>query len=85
MGFSVTGKVAPDIEKPVPDDLAEFTVTAAVPVDVSVTDCVAGVLSTTLPKARLVALRLNVEVPAAFNCNANVFVAPPAPAVSVAD
>ena len=61
------GKVAPDIEKPAPDNVAEFTVTAAVPVDVSVTDCVAGVLSTTLPKARLVVLTLNVEPPAVLN------------------
>ncbi len=59
--------MAPDIEKPVPDNVAEFTVTAAVPVEVSVTDCVAGVLSTTLPKARLVALTLKVEVPDVFN------------------
>jgi hypothetical protein len=67
LGLNVTGNVAPDIEKPVPDNVAEFTVTAAVPVDVSVNDCVAGVLSTTLPKARLVALTLNVEAPAVFN------------------
>ncbi len=63
----MTGKVPPVIEKPAPDNDAEFTVTEVVPVDVSVTDWVAGELSTTLPKDRLVALTLKVDVPPTFN------------------
>jgi hypothetical protein len=39
--------------KPVPVIVAEFTVTAEVPVDVSVNDCVAVVFTVTLPKLRL--------------------------------
>jgi hypothetical protein len=38
IGFSVTGKMPPTIVKPVPVIAAEFTVTAAVPVDVKVND-----------------------------------------------
>jgi hypothetical protein len=67
LGFNVTGKVPPVIEKPAPDNVAEFTVTEVVPVDVSVTDCVAGELSTTLPKARLDVLTVNADVPPTFN------------------
>lgn len=81
----MTGKVAPDMEKPAPDSVAEFTVTATVPVDVSVTDCVAGVLSTTLPKDRLVTLKPRVDVPPVPICNTNVFVTPPATPDRVAD
>jgi hypothetical protein len=39
--------------KPVPVIVAEFTVTAEVPVDASVNDCVAVVFTVTLPKLRL--------------------------------
>ena len=39
-GFSFTGRVTADVEKPLPVTLMVFTVTAAVPVDVSVTVCV---------------------------------------------
>jgi len=39
-GFSVTGKLEPETEKPVPDATAEFTVAAAVPLEVKVTVCV---------------------------------------------
>lgn len=53
VGFRVSGKVAPEIEKPVPDTLAELIVTACAPFDVSVTTCVLGVLRTTLPKDTL--------------------------------
>lgn len=67
LGVNVIGKVPAVIEKPAPDNVAEFTVTDAVPVDVSVTDWVAGELSTTLPKARLLVLMLNVDVPPTFN------------------
>ena len=36
-GFRVTGNVAPDIVKPLPVTVAALTVTAAVPVELSVT------------------------------------------------
>ena len=45
--------------KPVPLTLAELTVTAAVPLDVSVTVCVELDPSATLPKVRLLALTVN--------------------------
>jgi hypothetical protein len=83
LGFSVNGNVAPVTENPAPDTVAEFTVTDAVPVDVSVTGCVAGVSSTTLPKARLVVFTLKLEVPAVFNCSPKVLVRPLALAESV--
>lgn len=37
-GVNVSGKVAPDTVKPVPDTLTLLTMTFAVPVDVNVTD-----------------------------------------------
>lgn len=45
--------------KPVPETDAEFTVTAVVPVDVSVSDFVAEELTLTLPKPNVVALNVN--------------------------
>jgi hypothetical protein len=53
VGFRVTGKVAPDIVKPVPVNVAELMVTGAVPVEVNVTGSVDGVFTVTLPNARL--------------------------------
>ena len=82
VGFKVTGKVAPDIVKPVPDNVAELMVTGAVPVEVSVTGSVDGVFTVTLPKARLSGLIVNVGT-AAFNCRAKVLETPPALAVKV--
>jgi hypothetical protein len=58
-GFSVTGRLPPTIEKPAPVMVAEFTVTAIVPVDVSVNDCVVDVFTVTFPKLRLAALTVN--------------------------
>jgi hypothetical protein len=78
----VTGKLAAEIEKPVPVMVAELMVTGAVPVDVRVTDCVAEVFTCTLPKAMLVALILSVGT-AAFNCRAKILATPPEVAVSV--
>jgi hypothetical protein len=52
-GFNVSGRLAPTIVKLVPVTATELTVTGAVPVDVSVSDCVDGVLSVTLPKLTL--------------------------------
>ena len=73
LGFKVSGKLAPETLKPLPATTAEFTVTAAVPVEDSVTDCVVGVFTFTLPKATVVALMLSVGTPAALNCRAKVF------------
>ena len=58
-GFSVAGNVAPDIEKSVPASVAEFTVSGAVPFEVSVIVSVADVLTVTSPKFRLVELTLS--------------------------
>jgi hypothetical protein len=58
-GFSVTGRLPLTIVKPAPVIAAEFTVTGAVPVDVSVNDCVVDVFTVTLPKLKLVALTVN--------------------------
>ena len=74
--FRVTGNVAPDTEKPAPLRAAEETVTAALPVDVRVSDCVVGVFTFTSPKPTLAELTLRVEV-AAFSCTAK-FIEPPA-------
>ena len=46
------------IVNPVPVTLTAVTITGSFPVDVNVTDCVAVLLSTTLPKGTLVALTL---------------------------
>jgi hypothetical protein len=58
--FRVSGKVAPEKEKPVPAMATELTVTGAPPVEVRVTDCVAGVFRVTSPKAMLVELTLSM-------------------------
>ena len=57
--MSVTGKLPLTIVKPVPLIAAELIVTGAVPVDVSVNDCVAAVFIVTLPKLKVVALTVN--------------------------
>jgi hypothetical protein len=59
VGFRVSGRLPPTIEKPAPEIDAEFTVTGDVPVDVSVNDCVVAVLTVTLPKLRVAALIVN--------------------------
>jgi hypothetical protein len=81
--LSVSGKVAPETVNPLPTTVAKLTVTPAVPVEVRVTDCVAGVLRLTFPKAMLVALMLSPGTPA-LNCRAKVCATPPALAVNVA-
>src|SRR5258707_15030837 len=75
--------VAPETEKPLPVTVAALTVTAAVPVDVKVTDCEAGEFSTTLPKDTLLAFTLSVGTDA-FNCSAKLFETLLAVAVRVA-
>ena len=59
VGFKVTGKVAPDMVKPVPLNPAELMVTGAVPVEVNVNGSVDAVFTVTLPNERLAALTLN--------------------------
>jgi hypothetical protein len=68
-GFNVAGNEAPESVKPVPVSAAASTVTAALPVEVKVIDCVAGVLTWTLPKGTLAALRLSAGNPT-FSCRA---------------
>jgi hypothetical protein len=73
----------PETEKPVPDREAEFTVTAAVPVEVRVKSCVEGTFTELLPNDKLAALRLSVGT-TAFSCRVKLWETPPAAAVSVA-
>jgi hypothetical protein len=54
-----SGKVAPVKVNPVPEIVAEWTVTAAVPVDVSVTGSVEGELAVTFPKLKVVGLTVS--------------------------
>jgi len=81
--LSVTGNVAPDRLNAVPLTVTELIVRAAVPLEVSVSDCVDGEFTDTLPNAMLLALTLRVGAPG-FNCRAKFAEAPPALAVSVA-
>ena len=74
--------IAPDIVKPVPDTIAELTVTGALPLDVRVKDCADATFNVTSPKLMLVALMLRVGT-TAFNCRAKVLETPPAFADSV--
>jgi hypothetical protein len=82
LGFKVSGKVAPETEKPEPATVAALTVIATVPVEDKVSVCVVAVFTFTLPKARLVALMLSVGTPVP-SCRANVVDTPLALAVSV--
>ncbi len=59
LGFSVTGRVPATMVKPAPVIEAEFTVTAEVPDDVSVSEPVAAEFTVTLPKLRAEALSVN--------------------------
>ena len=65
VGFSVTGKLPATMVKPAPLIEAELTVTAEVPVDVKVTDCVVGEFTVTLPKLRLAVLTVSCGFAAA--------------------
>jgi len=69
-GFNVAGRLTAETEKPVPVTATEFTVAAAVPLEVSVTACVIELFTTTPPKEILVAFRLNAAE-AAFSCREN--------------
>ena len=59
VGFRVAGRVPPTIVKPAPVMAAELTVTADVPVEVNVSDCVVAVFTVTSPKLRLAELTVN--------------------------
>jgi hypothetical protein len=78
------GKVAAPIEKPEPVKPAEVMVTATLPVELSVSVCVVGQSTVTLPNEMLAALRPSVDVPA-FNCTVKVIELEPEAAVRVAD
>jgi len=80
--LSITGKLTPETEKPLPLVIAELMVTGAVPVDVNVTNFDTLLFTTTLPNEMLVALILSVGV-YAFSCRAKLLVALLAVAVRV--
>lgn len=80
--MSVSGKLAPETEKPAPVSVAEWMVTAVAPVEDSVIDFVVLVPTETLPKLRLDELRLSPGA-AAPSCNAKFSTTPPAFAESV--
>lgn len=67
-GLRVAGTLTDAIEKPLPVTEIEFTVTAAVPVDVSVTVCVVALFTMTAPNEMFVAFTVKVGVPA-FSCS----------------
>ena len=70
-GFSVTGRLPPETENPVPEIESELIVTAAVPLEVRVTDFEAELPTETFPNASEV--ELNVRAGAdAFNCKAKL-------------
>jgi hypothetical protein len=83
-GLRVAGRLMGDAEKPLPVTVKDVTVTAAVPVEVRVTVCVVGLLTTTLPNEILVAFRLSPGVPA-FSCSESPFDVLPVVADSVTD
>jgi len=58
----VIGKEPPETVKPVPLTVAALTVTAALPVEVRISVCVAGEFKFTVPKAIVVAFVLSVGV-----------------------
>lgn len=80
----MVGKLPPETVNPVPEIESELMVTAAVPLDVTVTDLETAVPTETLPKASEVALRERDGV-AAFNCRAALCEEEFEVAVSVAD
>jgi hypothetical protein len=82
LGFSVSGRLIPEAEKPVPETVIELTVTGTFPVEVSVRDCVDFVFTFTSPKLRLEEPALSVAV-AAPSCSEKVSLTLPALAVSV--
>ncbi|MGB9154092.1 MAG: hypothetical protein WCD70_13515 [Alphaproteobacteria bacterium] len=66
-GLSVIGSGGPESEKPDPDNDAPLTVTGALPAEAKVIDCVADVLTATLPKITLAGVMLSAST-VAFSC-----------------
>jgi hypothetical protein len=83
-GFKVAGRLTADAEKPLPVMAIEFTVTAALPLEESVTVWVVELLTTTPPNEMLVALAVSAAV-AALSCRARVLAVLAVVAVRVAD
>jgi hypothetical protein len=83
-GFRVSGKLAPLAVKPVPESEDESIVTAAFPVEDSISVCVPALLTATSPKLMLLALTFSVEI-AELSCSVIASTTPPALAVNVAD
>src|SRR5271155_268095 len=75
-GFSVTGRLPLTMVKPAPVIESEFTVTAEVPDDVSVTEAFADEFTVTLPKLRVEALSVNCGFAAPVPLKATI-AAPP--------
>ena len=59
VGFNVIGRLPATMVKAAPLIDAELTVTGEAPVDVSVTDCVVGEFTVTLPKLKLAVLAVS--------------------------
>ena len=59
----------PDTENPAPVTVAPLRMSWAVPDDVTVSDCVVAVFSTSVPNVRVVALKVRPGTNA-FSCNA---------------
>jgi len=70
LGFKVIGRLSAATEKPLPVTVAPLTVTGALPVDVTTTDCVASELTFTDPNATLLVLTLRMGATAP-NSSAN--------------
>ncbi len=83
-GFSVAGRLTAEAEKPLPVTATEFTVTAAVPLEVRVTVCVVELFTTTPPNEMLVAFTPSAGV-AAFSCSETTLEVLPVVAVNVTD
>lgn len=78
----MAGSAPPDHVNPAPVNVAPLIVTGAVPEEVMVNDCVAGVLTITPPNATVVALMLNASI-AAFSCRVKLVITLPVLAVIV--
>jgi hypothetical protein len=82
-GFSVVGNASPEMLNPVPVTDPELIVSAAVPVELMITDCVDVVFTVTFPKATLVEAIVHAAA-VAFSCSEVALLTPPAVAVIVA-
>jgi|KBSMisStaDraftv2_1062788.scaffolds.fasta_scaffold00090_20 hypothetical protein len=83
-GFKVIGTVKPELANPAPVIATELIVTGDVPEEVSVIDCSAGELISTVPNGILDAFAVSIAL-AGPSCTVKVFAIPPAVAVSIAD